>query len=92
MGMAFPLFTQQMFAALTYKWANTLFAGVAVLMIPIPFVSSDEYFILAHCNCDLQILFFYGPRIRARSKFASQLIKKEMQAPTPTIISDATAV
>ncbi|KIM81228.1 hypothetical protein PILCRDRAFT_72078 [Piloderma croceum F 1598] len=38
MGMAFPLFTEQMFAALTYKWANTLFAFVAVLLFPIPFV------------------------------------------------------
>jgi hypothetical protein len=36
--MAFPLFTDQMFAALTYKWANTLFALIAVIMIPIPFV------------------------------------------------------
>lgn len=39
MGMAFPLFTEQMFAALTYKWANTLLALVAVVMIPIPYVS-----------------------------------------------------
>ncbi|TCD62574.1 hypothetical protein EIP91_006724 [Steccherinum ochraceum] len=37
-GMAFPLFTQQMYAAMTYKWANTLFACLAALMIPIPFV------------------------------------------------------
>lgn len=37
-GMAFPLFTQQMYAQLTYKWANTLFALIATLMIPIPFV------------------------------------------------------
>ena len=36
--MAFPLFTQQMFATLTYHWANTLFACLATLMIPIPFV------------------------------------------------------
>jgi hypothetical protein len=35
---AFPLFTEQMFEALTYKWANTLFALVAVLLLPIPFV------------------------------------------------------
>lgn len=38
-GMAFPLFTQQMYARLTYKWANTLFGLIAALMIPIPFVS-----------------------------------------------------
>ncbi|KIP03425.1 hypothetical protein PHLGIDRAFT_110854 [Phlebiopsis gigantea 11061_1 CR5-6] len=52
-GMAFPLFTQQMFATLTYHWANTLFACLAALMIPIPFV-----------------LFYFGPSLRARSKFA----------------------
>lgn len=39
MGGIFPLFTQAMFRALTYKWANTLFACIAVLMIPIPYVS-----------------------------------------------------
>ena len=39
MGMAFPMFTAQMFARLTYHWANTLFALIAVLMIPIPYVS-----------------------------------------------------
>ncbi|KAF9443237.1 MFS polyamine transporter [Macrolepiota fuliginosa MF-IS2] len=35
---AFPLFTQQMYRKLTYKWANTLFGCVALLMLPIPFV------------------------------------------------------
>ncbi|KAG5643367.1 hypothetical protein DXG03_001015 [Asterophora parasitica] len=35
---AFPLFTNQMFKTLDYKWANTLFGCIAVLMIPIPFV------------------------------------------------------
>ena len=56
-GMAFPLFTQQMYARLTYKWANTLFGLIAALMIPIPFVSlpfspfnrgrSNEYIFLS---------------------------------------------
>ncbi|THH11400.1 hypothetical protein EW146_g8061 [Bondarzewia mesenterica] len=38
MGMTFPLFTQQMFDRLTYKWANTLFGCIAAAMIPIPIV------------------------------------------------------
>jgi len=59
MGMAFPLFAQQMFARLTYHWANTLFALIGVVLIPVPFV-----------------LFFKGPAIRARSKFASQVMQK----------------
>lgn len=94
MGMAFPLFTQQMFATLTYKWANTVFALIAVLMIPIPFVSSYANHV-RFFDADavlLQILFFYGPRIRARSKFASQLMKKETLAPTATMVSEDTAV
>ncbi|KAF9461093.1 major facilitator superfamily domain-containing protein [Collybia nuda] len=40
MGAIFPLFTQAMFRTLTYKWANTLFACIAVLMIPIPYAST----------------------------------------------------
>ncbi|EJD07445.1 MFS general substrate transporter [Fomitiporia mediterranea MF3/22] len=34
----FPLFTIQMYNALTFKWANTLFACLALLMMPIPFI------------------------------------------------------
>ncbi|KDQ50141.1 hypothetical protein JAAARDRAFT_186488 [Jaapia argillacea MUCL 33604] len=56
-GMAFPLFSQQMYDRLSYKWSSTLFACIAVVMIPIPF-----------------ILFFYGPAIRARSKFSSKVM------------------
>ncbi|KAF5362090.1 hypothetical protein D9756_002703 [Leucocoprinus leucothites] len=38
LGTVFPLFTQQMYRNLTYKWANTLFGCIALLMLPIPFV------------------------------------------------------
>ncbi|KAF8141955.1 major facilitator superfamily domain-containing protein [Boletus edulis] len=34
----FPLFANYMFADLTYKWSNTLFAGIALVIVPIPFV------------------------------------------------------
>ncbi|KAK0189257.1 MFS polyamine transporter [Armillaria mellea] len=37
-AMAFPLFTTQMYSNLGYTWASTLFACIAALMIPIPFV------------------------------------------------------
>ena len=37
-GAAFPLFTTQMYKALDYKWANTLFGCLAAIMVPIPFV------------------------------------------------------
>ncbi|EIN03913.1 MFS general substrate transporter [Punctularia strigosozonata HHB-11173 SS5] len=57
MGTAFPLFTTAMYARLTYKWASTVFALIAVVMIPIPYV-----------------LMFYGPKIRAKSRFASQIV------------------
>ena len=38
LGTIFPLFTTQFFNAVTYKWGNTIFGYVAVLMAPIPFV------------------------------------------------------
>jgi hypothetical protein len=38
MATVFPLFTKQMFAALGYNWANTMFALIAGAMVPIPFV------------------------------------------------------
>ncbi|KIY71160.1 MFS general substrate transporter [Cylindrobasidium torrendii FP15055 ss-10] len=37
-AMAFPLFTTPMFTKLGYQWAGTLFACIATLMIPIPYV------------------------------------------------------
>jgi hypothetical protein len=46
---AFPLFSKRMFAALTYKWGNTLFALVAAMMIPIPFVRASSLF---HCSIE----------------------------------------
>ncbi|XP_006455051.1 hypothetical protein AGABI2DRAFT_145318 [Agaricus bisporus var. bisporus H97] len=38
LATVFPLFTQQMYQKLTYKWANTLFGFLALIMVPIPFV------------------------------------------------------
>ena len=38
MGTVYPLFTTQMFDALGYPIGATVFACVAVLMVPIPFV------------------------------------------------------
>ncbi|KIY68842.1 MFS polyamine transporter [Cylindrobasidium torrendii FP15055 ss-10] len=37
-AMSFPLFTRQMYKALGYHWASTLFACIATLLIPIPYV------------------------------------------------------
>ncbi|KAF8552705.1 MFS general substrate transporter [Imleria badia] len=36
-SFAFPLFANHMFTDLTYKWSNTLFAGIALVIVPIPF-------------------------------------------------------
>jgi hypothetical protein len=57
MGTAFPLFTTQLYAALGFRWADTLFALCAVALAPVPFV-----------------LFWRGPRIRARSRFAGKVM------------------
>ncbi|KAJ7233034.1 MFS polyamine transporter [Mycena rebaudengoi] len=60
MATVFPLFTKQMFDAIGYNWANTIFALVALVMAPIPFA-----------------LFFYGPKIRLRSKFSRMVVENQ---------------
>lgn len=37
-GAGFPLFSTQMYEKLNPRWASTLLAGLALLMLPIPFV------------------------------------------------------
>lgn len=51
LGFAFPLFGQQMFAALGYGWGNSLLAGLAIVLgIPFPIW-----------------IYYAGERMRARS-------------------------
>jgi hypothetical protein len=95
-GMAFPLFTQQMFANVGYRWANSIFGFIGIAMIPIPFVSHclpsppSIPFTLLSCPLkskranadidtllfmyDVQVLFFYGPSIRRKSKFSRMVL------------------
>jgi hypothetical protein len=49
---AFPLFIPQMFDRLGYNYSNTIFGGIAALMLPIPLV-----------RCFLFVLF-WGDTIR----------------------------
>ncbi|KAH9175933.1 major facilitator superfamily domain-containing protein [Lactarius sanguifluus] len=65
LGMAFPLFTKQMFATLTYKWGNTLFGLYS---------SYDGSHSLGACTLTC-ILFYYGPAIRARSKISQRTME-----------------
>jgi DHA1 family multidrug resistance protein-like MFS transporter len=37
-GAAFPLFTRQMYEGMGVNWASTLIGGIALLMMPIPFL------------------------------------------------------
>lgn len=37
-GAAFPLFTTQMFEGMGVNWASTLIGGIALLLLPIPFL------------------------------------------------------
>ena len=46
MSTILPLFTDQMFRTLGYRWANTLFGLVAVIMLPIPFVFRSPRFLV----------------------------------------------
>lgn len=54
---AFPLFTPQMFKAMTFQGAGSFLGGMGALLTIVPWV-----------------LVFYGPKIRARSKFASEIM------------------
>ena len=37
-GAAFPLFTRQMYEGMGVNWASTLIGGIALLLLPIPFL------------------------------------------------------
>lgn len=54
---AFPLFTPQMFRAMTFQGAGSFLGGFGALLTIVPW-----------------ILVFYGPKIRARSKLASEVM------------------
>jgi hypothetical protein len=72
-----------MFKKLTYKWANAIFGGIALILIPVPFVSFSirRYFV---SNPPRKALFLYGPSLRKRSTMCSQLMQAEEK---PTIES-----
>ncbi|KAG1863137.1 MFS general substrate transporter, partial [Suillus subluteus] len=72
MALSFPLFTQQMFAGMTYKWGLTLWALLSVVMAPTPWV-----------------LFFYGSKIRPRSKVSRKILEAERDGDT-TVASTPT--
>lgn len=81
LGMVFPLFTQQMYQNLTYKWANTLFGCIALLMLPIPFVRLSRLLSISTDADKIfqknQVLFYYGPRIRMMSKFSRKALEAQ---------------
>lgn len=39
-GAIFPLFAHTLFTEMGYQWAGTLLAGLALLLVPIPFILS----------------------------------------------------
>lgn len=82
-SFGFPLFSHIMFKKLTYKWANAIFGGIALILIPVPFVSFSirRYFV---SNPPRKALFLYGPSLRKRSTMCSQLMQAEEK---PTIES-----
>ncbi|EME49232.1 hypothetical protein DOTSEDRAFT_120287 [Dothistroma septosporum NZE10] len=57
---AFPLFTRQMFQAMTYQGAGGFLGGVGFILTIVPW-----------------ILLLYGPKIRAKSKLASEILIKD---------------
>ncbi|KAF9506442.1 hypothetical protein BS47DRAFT_1374116 [Hydnum rufescens UP504] len=56
LATVFPLFTPSLLAAVGPQWGSTIFACLALICTPIPF-----------------LFYRYGPKIRARSKWATSL-------------------
>ena len=80
-SFAFPLFANHMFTDLTYKWSNTLFAGIALVIVPIPFVSQLlSCFLFMTAQPVSQVLFFYGSSLRRRSPLCSKVTSPEQDA------------
>lgn len=80
-SFAFPLFASDMFTDLTYKWSNTLFAGIALVIVPIPFVSQPLLaFPPPPTQSNSQVLFFYGSSLRKRSRLCSKVTTPEQDA------------
>lgn len=82
LGAVFPLITNAMFTRLTFAGACSLLGGVVSLPFPPSYHLSPPYpkqphltslstFQGALLTIVPWVLVFYGPKIRARSKFAS---------------------
>ncbi|KAG2039237.1 MFS general substrate transporter [Suillus americanus] len=84
MALIFPLFTQQMFAGMTYKWGLTLWALLSVAMAPTPWVCKFAYIviggeILEVSTFFMQVLLFFGSKIRSHSKVSRKILEAEQQ-------------
>lgn len=84
MALIFPLFTQQMFAGMTYEWGLTLWALLSVAMAPIPWVCKFAYIVIDNevskiSTFFLQVLFFFGSKIRSHSKVSRKILEAEQQ-------------
>jgi hypothetical protein len=62
----FPLFTSQMNDLLTYKWSGTVFALIAAIMIPIPYVGVSNTLLHAfiHDYTDSFLLWIENTRVQ----------------------------
>lgn len=62
LASVFPLFTVQCFENLGIGWAGSLFAFIALAMVPVPYVFG-----------------YFGPHLRARSKFGYAAYFKKLE-------------
>ncbi|KAJ8581146.1 MFS general substrate transporter [Rhizopogon salebrosus TDB-379] len=60
MAMILPLAISRMVATMTFRWAITTWATLAVVLAPVPWV-----------------LYFFGPKIRSRSKISRKILEAE---------------
>lgn len=66
LATVFPLYTSRMNDLLTYKWAGTVFALIAAIMIPIPYVSDPNtlLYAFAHDHVDFFLLWVENAKVQ----------------------------
>lgn len=78
LAATFPLFTDQMFSKLGDQWGASVFAFLALLCTPLPFLFYVSYPLL-HFSYLIALSQLFGSRIRAKSHFASRLAESDTE-------------
>jgi hypothetical protein len=80
MALIPPLSTQQMFAAMSYRWGLTLWTLLAAVMAPIPRVGKFAQIAKSQgFQHFMQLLFFFGLKMRSHNKVSREILETRLQ-------------